>query len=122
MSKPSLVLPLDSSSLKLLHFFVTGAAKEAGLDYEDLEDLRFVLSDLITSLLQENYRRGSVKVSFETSDDIFFLSLELPRRFVCLMDREITCVLFQCLLDNYDWVATRRGVVVRLIKHVASQK
>lgn len=122
MSKPLLTLPLNKSSITYLKFFVTGAASEAGLNYEDLEDLKYLLTDIMSNLLQENYKRGSIKVTFETVDDSFFLSLELPRRFSYLFESVLTCMFLQCLIDNCDWKTTSRSVVVRLIKHVTSQK
>ncbi|MBT9164286.1 MAG: Serine-protein kinase RsbW [candidate division WS2 bacterium] len=122
MSKAFLILPVEESFLTQLRLFVSGAATQAGLGFEEVEDLKFTVAELMGCLLNTEVRRGTIKISYEMEDEVFYLLMEIPRRYSCFLDQDITNILLNCLTDNVERTNTRRGVMVRIVKHAASSR
>lgn len=122
MSKAFLVLPLEEAFLMQLKLFVSGAASQAGLGFEDVEDLKFTVAELMDCILSSQVRRGTIRISYETGLDRFSLYVEIPRRYSCVLDHDITNIMLHCLNDDFERTDTRRGVLVRIVKYAASTR
>lgn len=122
MSKAFLILPLEESFLTQFRLFVSGAATQAGLGFEEVEDLKLFVAELMSCLLDNEVRRGTIRISYEMKDEVFYLLMEIPRRYSCFLDKDITNVLLSCLADDVEKTDTRRGVLVKIVKHAASSR
>lgn len=122
MSKAFLILPVEESFLTQLRLFVSGAATQAGLGFEEVEDLKFTVAELMGCLLNTEVRRGTIRISYEMEDEVFYLLMEIPRRYSCFLDQDITNILLNCLTDNVERTNTRKGVMVRIVKYAASSR
>jgi serine/threonine-protein kinase RsbW len=111
----TLVIPTAPEFLRLARLASTDAGSRAGLDYEEIDDLRMAVSELCYLLIGEG-RPGSVTLQFSIDGDEVAVDGSTPGPVPETTGNDFTDLILETVTDFHEIVEEGDGRRFRVVK------